>query len=172
MAMVIIFSTLGVEIYTCGHEIGTILAHFGVQVMSFCTCGHEIGTILAHFGVLGMSFDRRVLVFSRILLPIHKKIYTSGGLGPGASSCHLLHLFFSASPRAFQESQGLSVCEWPVWLFATQSMVNTEGCWLHATPVEGNICQYICWAPKFFLFFMYTHRLVPFTRYYVLVCGR
>jgi len=72
-------------------------------------------------------------VFSRNLLLIHKKICTSGSLGPGASPCHLLHLFFSASPRAVQQSHGLSVCEWPVWLYlllsprSTLRAVRTEG---------------------------------------------
>ena len=70
-------------------------------------------------------------------------------------------------------------CNPMVYLFAnglavagTQSTVNTEGCWLHATPVEGSICQYGVWAHKFLFGFVPTYRLVPFTRHYVLLCGR
>jgi len=35
---------------------------------------------------------------------------------------------------------------------ASQSTVNTEGCWLHATPVERSNCQYGVWAHKSIFF--------------------
>jgi len=79
MVMVIIFSTLGVKIRTCGHKICTFLAHFTLYGMIFASC---------------------VLVFSRILLPIHKKICTWGGGGPSASPSHPQHHVCLASPRA------------------------------------------------------------------------
>ena len=118
----------------CGHQFMVMVIIFSTLVVKIRTCGHKIGTILTHFGVQGMNFARIVLVFSRILLPIHKKICTSGGLGPAASPCHLLHLFFSASPRDVQQSHGLSVCEWPVWLFVLLSPRSTPravGCTPH-----------------------------------------
>jgi len=118
----------------CGHEFMAMVIIFSTLVVKIRTCGHQIGTILAHFGVQGMSFARSVCVFSRILLPTHKKNCISGGLGPGASSCHLLHLLFSASPRAFQQSHGLSVCEWPFWLLLVLSPRSTPsavGCTPH-----------------------------------------
>ena len=65
--MVIILTTLVVEISACGHEIG-YGHHFDYVGRGIRACGHESGTILAHFGVQGMSFLRSVLAFFRILL--------------------------------------------------------------------------------------------------------
>ena len=52
-----------------GHELRDMVIILTTLVVEISTCGHEIGTILAHFGVQGMIFARSVLVFSRILLP-------------------------------------------------------------------------------------------------------
>jgi hypothetical protein len=156
----------------CGHEFMTMVIIFSTLVVKIRTCGHKIGTILAHFGVQGMSFARSVCVFSRILLPTHKKNCIPGGLGPAVSSYHLLHLFFSASPRAVQQSYGLSVCEWPVWLFlllSPRSTPRTVGCTPHLWKA-ASVSMFSGRTNSFF--FVQTHRLVPFTRYYVLLCGR
>ena len=59
--MVIILTTLVVEISACGHQ-------FDYVGRGIRASGHESGTIFAHFGVQGMSFARSVLVFFRILL--------------------------------------------------------------------------------------------------------
>ena len=118
----------------CGHQFMVMVIIFSTLVFKIRTCGHKIGTILAHFTVQGMNYARIVLVFSRILLPIHKKICTSGCLGPAASPCHPLHHHFLASLRAVQQSHAHSVCEWPVWLYLLLSLRSTPravGCTPH-----------------------------------------
>jgi len=124
MVMVIIFSTLVVKIRTCGHKICTFLAHFTVYGMNFASC---------------------VLVFSRILLPTHKKFCICGGLGPLASPSHPQHHVFLASPRAVQQSHAHSVCKWPVWLYLLFSLRSTPwavGCTPHLCKAATVGCQY------------------------------
>ena len=124
MFMVIIFSTLGVKIRTCGHKICTFLAHFTLYGMIFASC---------------------VLVFSRILLPIHKKICTCGSLGPPASPSHPQHHVFLASPRDVQRSHAHSVGKWPVRLYLLLSLRSTPwavGCTPHLWKAATVGCQY------------------------------
>ena len=124
MFMVIIFSTLGVKIRTCGHKICSFLAHFTLYGMSFASC---------------------VLVFSRILLPIHKTKCTYGGVGPSASPSHPQHHCFLASPWAVLQSHVLSVRKWPVWQYLLCSLRSTPwavGCTPHLWKAAMVGCQY------------------------------
>ena len=83
------------------------------------------------------------------------------------------------TPVIFGVSTGIPAIPWSLGLrmaflavVGSQYTVNTESCWLHATPVQGSNCQYGVWAHKFTGGLVLTYRLVPFTRHHDLLCGR
>ena len=163
-----------------------------IMVMQYVDCGHQFMAVVIIFTTLDVKICPVVIKLAQFWLILvfrewflrgvcscfhgiycqhNKKNCTSGGLGPAASSCHLLHLLLSASPRAFLQSHGLSVCKWPFWLLlvlSPRSTLRAVGCtshlWKEATVsmVSGRTNQF---------FFVQTHRLVLFTRHYVLLCG-